>query len=127
MRTLTQDEQEMIGELADLAEHGTPASLVDNPTTQIGTPETHARMTQVLLDATADPDSDPRVVAGIHQALRGRHSIGLPGPQGASPVWNLRVSNDLNQRTRQAAKANGQSLSEIVRQAVTEYLDRHAA
>lgn len=54
---------------------------------------------------------------------RGRPSLTAPGAH--SPVLNLRVSQDTKDQLEQLAETSGRRQSEIVREALNEYLNRH--
>lgn len=55
----------------------------------------------------------------------GRPSLSAPGTH--SPVLNLRVSQETKQQLTLLAASSGRRQSDIVREALSEYLDRHPA
>lgn len=55
----------------------------------------------------------------------GRPSLTAPGTH--SPVLNLRVSLATKEQLERLAEASGRRQSDLVREALTEYLDRHGA
>lgn len=55
----------------------------------------------------------------------GRPSLSAPGTH--SPVLNLRVSQLTKDQLERLAEESGRRQSNIVREALTEYLDRHTA
>jgi hypothetical protein len=48
-----------------------------------------------------------------------------PGQSG--PLWNIRMTVEIDAAMRAQAKREGRPLSEVVRQAATEYLTSHPA
>jgi hypothetical protein len=49
------------------------------------------------------------------------------GPDERQPTWNVRMPLELDTAMRARAKVEGRPLSEVIRQAATEYLDAHQA
>lgn len=71
--------------------------------------------------------TEARAVELAERAERrgGRPSLTAPGAH--SPALNLRVSADTKARLEAVAVAEGRRQSDVVREALDEYLDRHAS
>ena len=88
---------------------------------QRGTEETRAATRAMLTEAAAD---DPESAELLARVAGGRPSLGGTSPAGASPMWKVRAPADLDAAARQRAEAEGRSFSDLVRDAVTSYLNR---
>ena len=65
---------------------------------------------------------------GLERALGGRPSLTPSAPRGhRSPVRSLRLPRDLSLRLDAQAAAEGRRPSDVMRDALTEYLDGHRA
>lgn len=95
-----------------------PDSVVER-----GTPESHARMRAMLLEAA---EGDPETVAMIER-VSGRPSLGHDRPAGHSPMWKVRTDAELDAQARAYADRTHQSLSDVIRTATSEYLAAHPA
>ncbi len=56
----------------------------------------------------------------------GRPRLGTM-PAGPSPVWQTRLPEELSDQATALAQATGQTKSELLREAITEYLASHPA
>ena len=89
--------------------------------TQRGTEETRAATRAMLTEAAAD---DPESAELLARSAGGRPSLGGTRSAGASPMWKVRAPAELDAAARQRAEAEGRRLSDLVRAAVTDYLNR---
>ncbi|PJI91039.1 ribbon-helix-helix protein, CopG family [Luteimicrobium subarcticum] len=75
-------------------------------------------------DLLADVAETPDEITAVERTA-GRPSLDTsPGP---SPMWKLRAPKDLDTQVRALAAAQGRSVSEVLREAASEYLARHAS
>ena len=98
-------------------------AIHDDAKVQRGTEESRAATRAMLTEATAD---DPASAELLARATGGRPSLGGTSPTGASPMWKVRAPADLDAAARQRAQDEGRRLSDLVREAVTNYLN-HAS
>ena len=70
-----------------------------------------------------DQQDVDRIVEEVRR--RGRPSLGRPGAR--SPVLQVRVSEPVHSELRRVAGAQGRTTSEILREALDEYLEKHPA
>ena len=83
--------------------------------------EAQARSRALLEAAGVDVD------ALNERVTRGRPTLAETSASGESPIWRVRASQRLDHQLRQQAKTEGRTLSEVLRDAATEYLAQHAA
>lgn len=76
-----------------------------------------------MLEAAAETPAD---VAAI-RSVGGRPSLDPSGQAGKSPLWTVRVPQNLDRAVRELAGSTGQTFSEVIRAAATEYLNSHRA
>ncbi|MDR3202028.1 MAG: ribbon-helix-helix domain-containing protein [Bifidobacteriaceae bacterium] len=113
--------------LADLAESPDQPRRAPSPDTTYRTDtEVDPELWAMFRAAAEERDADPRLVAYV-RSLGGRPSVDSDHAAGPSPLWSVRVSKTLDQRTRHRAAFEGRPMTQIVRQAVAEYLDRAGA
>lgn len=89
------------------------------------TSEDYAAMAQSYEDNPPRRDEmvgDPYVAPS---ALRMGRPRGGGEPRGASPTRALRLPTHLDEALEERASNTGSTVSELMREAVTEYLDRH--
>lgn len=107
-------------EAAAWAESDEPAVRPDAKA-QRGTDESRAATRAMLTEAAAD---DPESAELLARVAGGRPSLGGTSPAGTSPMWKVRAPADLDAAARQRAETEGRKLSDLVREAVTNYLNR---
>jgi len=88
-----------------------------------GSPELHAEMAAMLAEVVAD---DPESAAALERVTGGRPTLAAGAPAGDSPAWRVRVPRTLDEAVRARAAAEGRKISAVVREAVEEYMARHA-
>ncbi|KFD43961.1 MULTISPECIES: ribbon-helix-helix domain-containing protein [Cellulosimicrobium] len=76
---------------------------------------------RALLDDAAEGARDVALV----ERSAGRPS--LDATPGESPMWKVRAPKQLDDQVRAVAAAEGRSVSEVLRAAASEYLNRHAS
>ena len=86
-------------------------------------PEARAESIRVLMEATGAKTEDEI----IPLALGGRPSLDSSEPAGSSKARHVRFGADLDSRALAQARREGRTFSELVRTAVTEYLEAHPA
>lgn len=89
-----------------------------------GTPESHAA-TRALLEDSLDI-TDSVTAELVRGSVGGRPSLAADRPAGKSPLWQIRAPQALDDALRARADAEGRSISEVLRDAATEYLAAHA-
>ena len=110
--------------LADWAESD-EATIGPGDKVERGTPEAHARVRVMLYEATED---DPQGRALVEKVARmGRPTLDPDAPGAHSPQWQVRAPRSLDTAMRAQARAEGRTLSDIVRDAATQYLATHKA
>ena len=77
-------------------------------------------------DAAGDNPGDIKLLERSTGA-GGHPSLAADGPTGKSPLWQIRAPKDLDVALRARADAVGHSLSEVLRDAASEYLAAHAS
>lgn len=110
-------------ELAQWAESDAPKIRPD-AVVHRGTAESHAAARALLADALDAQGQDDAVLI---ERGAGRPSLAADGPAGKSPLWQIRAPRDLDEALRARAEAEGRSFSEVLRDAATEYLAKHAS
>ncbi|MCL1899488.1 MAG: ribbon-helix-helix protein, CopG family [Promicromonosporaceae bacterium] len=104
---------------AELAKWAEDGDFVPGPET----PHDEAReMSRALLEA-AGVD----VTALAERVGRGRPTLEARQAAGVSPLWQVRAPQALDSQIRQQAAAEGRTLSQLLRDAASEYLVRHTA
>jgi len=64
----------------------------------------------------------------VENALRGRQPLdGRKAPGYRSPTHSVRLTEDLDAKLTRAAKVLKRQKSDVVREALTEYFERHSA
>lgn len=91
-----------------------------------GTPESRAAARAMLEDALEIHDEVDAVLIERGSG-GGRPSLAAGGPAGKSPLGQIRAPKDLDAALRARAEAEGRSFSEVLRDAATEYLVKHAS
>jgi hypothetical protein len=79
---------------------------------------------QVLTAAAETPEE---VEAVERAAAGGRPTLAADRPSGKSPLWQVRAPERLDAALRARAQAEGRTFSEVLRDAASEYLTRHAS
>lgn len=107
-------------DLAAWAESDAPTIRPDAAVRR-GTDTSREAARALLAAAAADDPSD----AALLERAGGRPSLdATPGP---SPMWKVRAPKHLDEQVRALAAAEGRSVSEVLRDAASEYLTRHAS
>ncbi|MCL2780859.1 MAG: hypothetical protein FWD74_05115 [Actinomycetia bacterium] len=110
--------------LADWAESD-DAVIRPGQTIERGSAEGRARVRAMLYEATED---DPAGRALVEKVARmGRPTLDPDAPRGPSPQWQVRAPQSLDTAMRARARAEGRSLSDVVRSAATQHLAREAS
>gem|GEM_PF-1955318 len=79
-------------------------------------------------DLGGRPPTDPAGREQVRRAARGGRPSLDPGTPGeTSPQWQVRAPRSLDTAMRTQARAEGRSLSELVRDAASQYLAAHAS
>lgn len=121
---MSTEQQNHYDALADWAESD-EAAIRPRDKVERGTPEGHARVRAMLYDATED---DPQGRALVERVARmGRPTLDPDAPGAHSPQWQVRAPRPLDTAMRAQAKAEGRSLSAVVRDAASQYLATHKA
>lgn len=116
----TPPEDERLANLSAWAESDDP-TVTPGASRHSGQSSRAAAQAMLAAAATGDPDHEQ----AVQRAVGGRPALSSQ-IEGESPFWSLRVSPELDSAMRRQAKAEGVSLSQLVRIAVEDYLTRHA-
>lgn len=120
---MTRKPKEHYDALAAWAESYTPTLDPTNP--PLRGADAAAAGRAMLEAATED---DPAAREQVRRAARGgRPSLDPQTPGQVSPQWQVRAPRSLDTAMRAQAKAEGRSLSDLVRDAANQYLATHKA
>ena len=130
---MSRNEEDRYGALAARAGAGEWGAMPSSPTTQDDTDfdELLSEIDELEPVASDEPtpaapqvgvvsDTDVRELAAI--AGRGRRSVGHSAPQGESPKRQVRLPADLDQLLEARVQAEHRNASEIMRDALAQYL-----
>lgn len=109
-------------QLAEWAESDAPTVRPDAEVHR-GIPESRAAV-RAMLDDAAETAAE---VDLVERASGGRPSLAADRPAGKSPLWQIRAPRSLDEALRARADAEGRTLSEVLRDAASEYLATHAS
>jgi hypothetical protein len=118
------DDQRHVDELAAWAESDEPT--VRPGATVLRGEAARAAARALLEEATADDPAGRELVERVRGRGRPRLNPSLDTGQ-SGPLWNIRMTVDIDAAMRAQAKSEGRPLSEVVRQAAAEYLAAHHA
>ena len=116
------DDQRHVDELAAWAESDEPTV---RPGAKILRGDAAVAAARALLeDASADDPAGRELVDRVRG--RGRPRLN-PDSGQPTPVWNVRMTVDIDAAMRAQARREGRPLSEVIRSAAAEYLAAHHA
>jgi hypothetical protein len=107
-------------DLAAWAESSAPTA---RPEAVVHRGEAARAASRALLETVTEDDPAGRAL--VRAATRGRPTLGSPAPMGRSPLWQVRAPQALDQALRNRAKAEGRTLSDVIRDAAAAYLSAH--
>jgi hypothetical protein len=102
--------------LTDWAESDAP-TIQPGAIRHRGTAQSRAVVAAMLAEAAETPAD----IAALERA-GGRPSLAADRPAGESPLWQVRAPQSLDTALRARAQAEGRTLSQVLRDAASEYL-----